>query len=92
MPSRSGSVGTSQADLANVNRNRVSLTIFNTHASNTLYVKEGGEVSSTNGIPIYPQGNLSITYEEDGDYVKERFVIIASAASTTFIVAEGLLG
>lgn len=89
MPSRYFTVGTTQADLAAVARTRRSLTIFNTHATATLYVKEGSEVSSTNGIPIPPQGHLGITFEGDGEYVWERFVIISNTASTGVVVVEG---
>ena len=89
MPSRSGSVGTTQQDLVNVNRVRQSLTVFNTHATATLYVKEGGEVSTSNGIPVYAGGFIGMTFEEDGEYVWERFVIISDTASTTYIVVEG---
>ena len=89
MPSRSGSVGTTQQDLVNVNRVRRSLTVFNTHATATLYVKEGGVVSSSNGIPVYAGGYIGITLEEDGEYVHERFVIISDTATTTYIVVEG---
>jgi hypothetical protein len=89
MPSRSGSVGTTKADLVNVARTRKSLTIFNTHATAILYFKEGSEVSADNGIPIYAGGYASITLLEDGDLVFERFVIISDTASTTYIVVEG---
>lgn len=89
MPSRPINVGTTQEDLAKVDRTRTSLTIFNTHATQILYVKEGGEVSADNGIPIYAGGSLGITYRDDGEYVWERFVIIADGANTTGIVVEG---
>lgn len=91
MPSRGDSVGTTLEELVMANPKRVSLTIFNTHASNTLYFKEGREVSATNGIPVYSGGNVGITLRDDGEYVKERFVIIADGASTTYVVVEGLI-
>jgi len=90
MPSRSLSVGTTQVDLVNSLQSRVSLTIFNTHASAIVYFKEGSEVSATNGIPVYPGGSVSITELEDGELVKERFVIISDTATTTLIIAQGL--
>ena len=89
MPSRSGSVGTTQQDLVNSLKVRRSITVFNTHATATLYIKEGGSVTSSNGIPVYAGGYISITLEEDGEYVTERFVIISDTASTTYIVVEG---
>jgi hypothetical protein len=89
MPSRSLIVGTTQADCVNAQKVRRSLTILNTHATAIGYIKEGGEVSVTNGIPIYPGGYISLTFIEDGEYVWERFVIISDTASTRFIVVEG---
>jgi hypothetical protein len=91
MPSRNIVVGTSQADLVEANRNRVSITVFNTHSSATLYIKEGSEVSSTNGIPVYSGGSAGITFREDGELVFERFVIISDTADTTVIVVVGLV-
>jgi len=89
MPSRSLSVGTTQTDLVNTMKLRKSLTIFNTHATAILFFKEGGEVSTSNGIPIYPGGYAGLTFREDGEYVQERFVIVSDTATTPCIVVEG---
>lgn len=72
-----------------VDKNRKSFAVFNTHAINTVYMKEGGEVSSDNGIPIYPQGNTSLNVLEDGDSVKEAWSFIADGAGTTLVIFEG---
>lgn len=82
-------MGVTQADLAEVMRTRTSLTIFNTHATAILYFKEGGEVSSTNGIPIKAGQSGGITFIDDGEYVWERFVIISDTANTGVVVVEG---
>jgi len=72
-----------------VDPNRKSLAVFNKHATNTLYTKEGGEVSVDNGIPIYGKGNLSLNALEDGDSVKEAWSFISSGADTEIIIFEG---
>jgi hypothetical protein len=90
MPSRPLTVSLTQVDLAQANRNRVSLTIINPHATATAYFKEGGQVTSANGIPVRAGGYVSITYQDDGDYVKERFVVISDTVATILRVIEGL--
>jgi len=52
-------------------------------------MKEGGEVSVDNGIPIYGKGNISLNTLEDGDSVKEAWSFIASGANTEIIIFEG---
>jgi len=52
-------------------------------------MKEGGEVSAENGIPVYPTGNISLNTLEDGDSVKEAWSFIASGADTPIVIFEG---
>jgi len=52
-------------------------------------MKEGNEVSTVNGIPIYPTGNLSLNLLEDGDSVKEAWSFISDTADTEIIIFEG---
>lgn len=72
-----------------VDKNRKSFAVFNTHGLNTAYMKEGGTVAVANGIPIYPQGNVSLSVVEDGDSVKEAWSFIADGANTTIVIFEG---
>lgn len=89
MASHPISIGTTREIVLRADSKRKSFAIFNTHATQVLYIKEGSEVSADNGIPIYAQGNLSMNELEDGDSVKEQWAIIASGASTTGVVFEG---
>lgn len=91
MGSRRFDVGTTQEDLAKIDRSRVSLTVFNVHPTAIAYMKEGGEVSSGNGIPIRPNGNVGLTFRDDGELVWERWVIISDTASTGIVVVEGFI-
>jgi len=52
-------------------------------------MKEGREVSADNGIPVYPQGNVSLNLLEDGDSVQDAWSFIASGADTPIIIFEG---
>lgn len=72
-----------------VDPNRKSLAIFNTHATATIYMKEGSSVGLLNGIPVYPKGNVSINTLEDGETVKESWSLISDTASTRVIIFEG---
>lgn len=72
-----------------VDRNRKSFAVFNKHATAIVYMKEGGEVSADNGIPIYPKGNMSLNTLEDGDTVKEAWSFISDTASTPIVIFEG---
>ena len=53
-------------------------------------MKEGNEVSATNGIPIYPQGNVSLNLLEDGDAVKEAWSFISDTITTPIVIFEGV--
>lgn len=68
---------------------RKSLTFFNTHATAIVYAKEGGSVGLLNGIPIYPQGSLGVSLEDDGKSVTEPWSLISDTADTRVIVFEG---
>ena len=69
--------------------NRMSFAVFNKHTTATLYIKEGGQVSISSGIPIYPTGNLSITFIEDGETVREPWSMVSDTADTEIVVFEG---
>lgn len=68
---------------------RISFAIFNKHTSAIMYVKEGSEVSTLNGIPVYPNGNVSLTYLEDGDTVREAWSTISDTPNTPIVIFEG---
>lgn len=68
---------------------RRSFAVFNKNGANTVYMKEGNEVSAENGIPIYPTGNVSLNVLEDGDTVKEAWSFISSGANTGIVIFEG---
>lgn len=89
MASHPISIGTDRVIVLRADPKRKSFAIFNTHATQILYIKEGSEVSSSNGIPIYAQGNLSMNTLEDGESVTEQWAIIANGAATTGVVFEG---
>lgn len=78
-----------QVDLVKSDRRRKSLTIFNTHATQALYFKEGSNVSTANGIPVKANQVVGITFEDDGELVFERFVIISDGPATTGVLVEG---
>lgn len=77
-------IGTLKAD-----PKRSSFAVFNLHATAVLYIKEGKEVSTGNGIPVYPNGNISLNYNEDGDTVREEWSMISDTATTPVRVFEG---
>lgn len=89
MTSTPHTIGTTSTIVANISPKRTSLSIFNTHATAIVYIKEGRGASSTNGIPIYPKGNVSITELEDSLQVKEQYSAISDTASTVIVVFEG---
>ncbi|GAI26250.1 unnamed protein product [marine sediment metagenome] len=68
---------------------RMSFAIFNKHATATVYLKEGKEVSAANGIPIYPKGSLSVSYIDDGETVREEWSTISDTVVTSIVVFEG---
>lgn len=73
-----------------VNSNRKSLAVFNKHITAIVYMKEGREVSALNGIPVYPQGNVSLNALEDGDSVKDTWSFISDTATTPIVIFEGI--
>lgn len=73
-----------------VDPHRKSFAVFNKHATAVVYMKEGGEVSADNGIPIYPKGNASLNVLEDGDSVKEAWTFISDTADTPIVIFEGV--
>jgi len=68
---------------------RTSFAVFNKHATAILYLKEGSQVSTSNGIPVYPKGSMGVTYEEDGESVRESWSMVSNSADTEIIVFEG---
>jgi len=71
-------------------QNRKSIAVFNKHTTAVVYMKEGNEVSADNGIPIYPQGNISLNHLEDGDSIKEAWSFISDTVDTGIIIFEGV--
>jgi len=69
--------------------NRSSFAVFNKHATATVYIKEGSEVSVDNGIPVYAKGNLSLSFEEDGATVEEAWSMISDTITTPIVIFEG---
>lgn len=68
---------------------RKSIAVFNLDAVETAYMKEGGAVSSSNGIPIYARGNVSLNTLEDGKVsVQGPWSLVASGACVV-VVFEG---
>ena len=68
---------------------RISFAVFNKHATAIAYMKEGGQVSTSNGIPIYPTGSVAVTLEEDGKSVQEAWSFISDTANTDIVIFEG---
>jgi len=69
--------------------NRVSFAVFNKHATATIFIKEGGVVSEASGIPIYANGNVSLSYIEDGETIRESWSMISDTPTTPIVVFEG---
>ena len=90
MTSTPHTIGTT-IDIATIkaDENRLSFAIFNKHATAILYIKEGREVSAVNGIPVYPKGNLSLSFIEDGQSVRDQWSMISDAANTNIVIFEG---
>ncbi|GAH11893.1 unnamed protein product [marine sediment metagenome] len=77
-------VGTIKAD-----PKRMSFAVFNKHGTAVLYIKEGKEVSVANGIPVYPNGNVSLNFIEDGETVREEWSMVSDTVVTSIVVFEG---
>lgn len=77
-------IGTIKAD-----PKRMSFAVFNKHGVAVVYLKEGKEVSVTNGIPVYPNGNVSVNFIEDGETVREEWSMISDTVTTPIVVFEG---
>ena len=90
MTSTPRTIGTT-IDIATIRTNpkRSSFAAFNLHATAIVYIKEGKEVAVANGIPIYPQGSVSLNYLEDGDTVREEWSMISDTATTPIRIFEG---
>lgn len=90
MTSTARTIGTSiDIGTIQVDTSRLSFAIFNKHATAILYIKEGREVSVDNGIPVYPKGNISLNYVEDGETVRESWSMISDTVTTPIIIFEG---
>lgn len=53
------SVGTTAKQLVGANSNRISVLLFNAGAS-TVFIGSSNTVSTTNGLPLFPQNYLVI--------------------------------
>lgn len=83
-------IGLTESKIASgILTNRMSLAFFNTHSTAIVYVKDGKGVSATNGVPVYPKGNVSLNLIEDGETVFEEWWAISDTASTGLVVFEG---
>lgn len=69
--------------------NRGSFSVFNKHLTAIVYMKEGGSVSTGNGIPIYPGGNVGLSLKDDGKSVQEPWSMISDTANTEIVIFEG---
>lgn len=89
MPSIPYSIGTTvQIGILRPDPKRKSFGVFNLHATAILYIKEGSEVSASNGIPVYPQGSVSLNVNDDGSSVQEQWSAISDTATTPVVVFE----
>lgn len=89
MPTYSILVGVTEVKIVSANHARTSLIIANGDAANTLFIKDGGSgVSTLNGLPVPPNGQVSYRIPEDDP--KSSFFAIASGAATRVIVQEQL--
>lgn len=52
-------------------------------------MKEGGRVSAASGIPVYPNGNVGLNFQQDGRTVKESWSLISDTADTPIVIFEG---
>lgn len=68
---------------------RGSLSVFNKHLTAIVYMKEGGSVSTSNGIPVYPGGNVGLNLRDDGETVQEPWSMISDTANTPIVIFEG---
>ena len=68
---------------------RLSLSVFNKHLTAIVYMKEGNDVDAVNGIPIYPKGNIGLTFRDDGASVREAWSFISDTADTPIVIFTG---
>lgn len=73
--------------IAKNNPDRVGIIVSNV-GSNTIYLGTGSDVSSTNGIPLFSGGSISMKYDQDFESLGEEIWGIASVAASTVYVRE----
>lgn len=81
------SIGTSDTDLVNNNPNRVQITFVN-NGTNEVHIDIDNTVSTTSGLRLAASGTITLNMMEDGNFVTERFVGIATGASSNVRVYE----
>ena len=81
------SIGLAESKIAERSELRTSLVIINLDAVAIVYIRFRKGVVATNGIPVYPGGNISLNIPED-DPTLDAWAI-SDTATTPIIVYEG---
>ena len=87
MATKRVTAGTTKVTLVERNEARSALLISNAHASAIIYVSDEGDVSASDGFPIFPKTTLLLSYNE-GVEVEKKIVVISDTATTYVHVWE----
>ena len=71
------------------NPNRVEFTVVNL-GTQVVYISLANAVSSTNGIPLSPNGGVTVLIDEDGEEVAYDWFVISISGSQLLYVQEVL--
>lgn len=83
-------VQTSVTRLCKINPRRVGLVIAN-NGSNTFYILNRNDVSTTKGIPVGPGGAVSYIWEHDFETLADEWYGIANGAASDCTIYEVII-
>ena len=87
MATKRVTAGTAKVTLVERNEARSAILICNAHATAIIYVSDEGDVSASDGFPIFPKCTLLLSYDE-GVEVEKKLVVISDTATTYVHVWE----
>jgi hypothetical protein len=77
------SVATSSTQIFKGNPNRIAWAIVSQDTSNPVRIDWTGDVTTTRGLYLGPQGTITSHFRDDGDQVKDPVYGIASTGAVT---------
>lgn len=81
------SVAVTDTELVQNNPNRVQITFVN-NGSNEVHIDIDNTVSTTSGLRLAASGTITLNKIEDGNFVTEQFVGIATGLASNVRVWE----